>query len=126
MSKYLSSFINWSIANWEFLVAIITLLFTLHIISANSKTKRQEIFYDLVKEESLLWDRMKNVKRKDIKVERVVNFYDTLALLYLEGIIDKKLTEKHFKEEFKRVCETHKKSINKNFNHLIKLRDIWK
>ena len=119
---------NFLISLGSFFVSLVALAFTSLVYWQNKKFQGQRIFRELVVEQADMCDFvLSRLKTNSLKRERILNFYSHLSLLYLEKVIDKKLTEKTFKSVLIKVYEKYKSSLKpEHKDFLEKLYKKWK
>lgn len=106
-------------------ISIIMLFIAVLTLRQSNKIQGQNIFHDLVKMEKTLWEDLEKIGGQ-IAIQRVLNFYEYLSFLYLEKVINRKMTQKLFKPELVKNYEKFKKYISPEFENLEKLYVEWK
>lgn len=106
-------------------ISIGLLIIAILTMKQTNKIQGQNIFHDLVKIEKTLWEDLEEIGGQ-IAIQRVLNFYEYLSFLYLQKIIDKKMTESMFKYELIKNYEKFERHIKPEFDNLKQLYKIFK
>ena len=106
-------------------VSIALLIVAIFTIKQSNKIQGQNIFHDLVKIDGTLWEDFERIGGQ-IAIQRVLNFYEYLSFLYLQKIIDQRMTEKLFRYELIKNYEKFEKHMKPEFDNLKKVYNIFK
>ena len=106
-------------------VSIGLLIIAILTMKQLNKIQGQNIFHDLVKMQKTLWEDLENIGGQ-IAIQRVLNFYEYLSFLYLQKIIDRKMTERLFRYELIQNYEKFERHLKPEFDNLKQLYKIFK
>ncbi len=113
------------ISIFSLIISIVMLFIAIWTLKQSNKIQGQNIFHDLVKMERVIYEDLGNIGGQ-IGIQRAINFYEYLSFLYLNKIIDNKMTERLFKHELIRNYEKFERHIKPGFNNLQRLYKMFK